>query len=57
MLLVGYGTALLVVRAGLPLRTESGPDPKRPVDILKERYARGEIDDEEFQRNQRELEA
>ena len=27
-----------------------------PLDILKARYARGEIDDEEFQRRRRELE-
>jgi len=28
----------------------------RPLDILKARYARGEIDDEEFQHRRRELE-
>jgi len=30
--------------------------PDSPLDILKARYARGEIDDEEFQRRRRELE-
>lgn len=29
--------------------------PDTPVDILKKRYARGEIDDEEYQRRLREL--
>ena len=34
------------------------PSPRResPLDILKARYARGEIDDEEYQHRRRELE-
>jgi len=36
--------------ASPPSRQES------PLDILKARYARGEIDDEEFQQRRRELE-
>ncbi len=33
------------------------PPSETPLDILKKRYARGEIDDEEFERRRRELES
>ncbi len=48
---------VLLVRVFAGART-SVPSPRResPLDILKARYARGEIDDEEFQRRRRELE-
>lgn len=31
------------------------PSEKSPIEILKDRYARGEMDDEEFQRRRHEL--
>ena len=54
---------VLIVVVVLLVRTIAGgrtslPSPRQdsPLDILKARYARGEIDDEEFQRRRRELE-
>ena len=54
---------VLIVLVVLLLRAVSGgfssSSPSRqdtPLEILKARYARGEIDDEEFQRRRRELE-
>ena len=48
---------VMVVRATLP---GGGPDNKTglesPMDILKKRFARGEIDEEEFERRRKELE-
>ncbi len=32
-----------------------GPNPDDPLEILRQRYARGEIDDEEFERRKRML--
>ena len=45
--------ALVRWLAGTGSRSSSA---KSPLKILQERYARGEIDDEEFQRKRRELE-
>ena len=48
---------VLLVRA-LGSGGSAAPPPRQetPLEILKARYARGEIDDEEFQRRRRELE-
>jgi putative membrane protein len=35
----------------------SSPGNETPLDILKKRYARGEIDEEEFERRRKELES
>ncbi len=45
---------LLPVARGL-FRMRTGNDPGRPEEILKTRYARGEIDDEEYRRRLDEL--
>jgi putative membrane protein len=47
--------AIFWVVASASRRVE--PDRKRPVDILKERYAKGEIDQVEFEHKKHELEA
>jgi len=55
LVLVGL-VLLLAVRS---TRTESKGEPsqsdKSPLDILKERYARGEIDDAEFEEKRKRL--
>ena len=52
---------LLVISAIVRLLTSASrqlePDRKGPVDVLKERYANGEIDQAEFEQKKRELEA
>jgi len=48
---------VLLIRAFGSGGSAAPPAPREsPLDILKARYARGEIDDEEFQRRRRELE-
>lgn len=48
---------VVLVRMLVPGSSSSSAKPdKNPMDILKARYARGEIDEEEFQRRRRELE-
>ncbi|KCZ90311.1 MULTISPECIES: SHOCT domain-containing protein [Hyphomonas] len=51
----------IILFAGLLLRSLPGrrrdppSDPETPLEILKRRYARGEIDQDEFERRKREL--
>ena len=47
---------LLVRSFGSSGSTSPPPRQETPLEILKARYARGEIDEEEFQRRRRELE-
>jgi len=38
-------------------KTQNSYDNEEPMDILKKRYARGEIDEEEFEQRRKELES
>jgi len=52
-----WGGLILLIVWGVR-RTTSSPEPgRRAIDILEERYARGEIDDEEFQARRARLDA
>ncbi|WP_418282666.1 SHOCT domain-containing protein [Halorubrum sp. DTA98] len=51
-LLLAIPLALVVV---LTRRSEDGTD-ERPLSVLRERYARGELSDEEFERRREQLE-
>jgi putative membrane protein len=58
VLVIG-GIAWLVVwlvRQGPPGHAGAGPSGARPLDILRERYARGEITREQYEEMRRELE-
>ena len=44
-----------LVRAIMPGRKETEPTDKRALDILRERYAKGEINKEEFEQKKRDL--
>ena len=60
MLVVGVlvvGGIVWLVGSGRHAATGSGIGNTRPLDILKERYAKGEITREEYQRMRQELEA
>ncbi len=65
---MGWGALWMVLWWVLPIlgivalvtwmnRADSGRQGKTALDILKERYARGEIDRVEFEQKQRDLEA
>lgn len=57
--LVIVGVVLLLVwlfRQGQPAGVGPGPDAARPIDILRERYARGEITKEQFDQMRHDLE-
>lgn len=58
LLFCGSIIALIVwaVRRGPIDRGDNGSEGKKPIDFLKERYARGEIDREEYERIRRHLE-
>ena len=47
---------LVLVLARGPLGGAGSGETRRPLDILKERYARGEIGHDEFERMKRDLE-
>ena len=43
-------------RRGMPLRTSQGPAGESPIEILKQRYAKGEITREEYAQMRQDLE-
>ena len=48
---------ILIIKGATPNRSSSNmPANESPLDILKKRYARGEIDESEFNRRRRDLE-
>ena len=48
---------IVLIRMIVPRSGSSSANPdKSPIEILKARYARGEIDEEEFKRRRRDLE-
>jgi len=57
MLLFWVGVAVLIMWAVRNGGNSAGRDrPDRALEVLKERYARGEIDDDEFRSRRSELE-
>ncbi len=57
--LIILGAVLLlawIFRQGQPAGVGPGPSANRPLDILRERYARGEITKEQFDQMRRDLE-
>lgn len=54
--LIVIGVVLLVKWLAGQSSAGTGPRERAPLDILRERYARGEIDREEFEQKRRDLE-
>ncbi len=55
LIIVATVAAVRWLTGGTPMR-DGKSSPQSAVDILRERYARGEIDREEFQQRKRDLE-
>jgi putative membrane protein len=55
ILLIVFVVVIVRMLAGSGSSSPPG-HPETPLEILKARYARGEIDDEEYERRRRELE-
>lgn len=53
--LIVVGIVALVKWVGAPSTDAGGRSGSKALDILKERYARGDIDDQEFQKRKRDL--
>ncbi len=57
LILVGIALVLFwLLRQARPIETGPAPGAPRPIDILRERYARGEITREQFEQMRRDLE-
>lgn len=52
----GIWLVVSLLRQGRPAEVGPGPGRERPLDILRERYARGEITREQFEEMRRDLE-
>ena len=46
-----------VIKAGMGNSTDDNNSNESPLEILKKRYARGEIDEQEYERRRKELES
>ena len=55
-ILIVVGVVLLVKWFAGQSSADKGPRERTPLEILRERYARGEIDREEFEQKRRDLE-
>jgi putative membrane protein len=55
VLVVVIAAVVLLVRSGAGPWHGQAPAPRKPLDILKERFARGEIDKDEFEEKRRVL--